>query len=286
MSIFQKKKNVDSEQSFTAQRRMLLGPNSSFYIQEAYNTLRTNIRFAIPGDGCKRLCLTSGRASEGKSTTILNLAISFADTGSKVLLIDGDMRRPSLARLLIEKASPGLSNVLAGFADVEDALRKDVRPNLDMIFAGEVPPNPLELLGSARMKTLIETMSQRYDYILVDTPPVSIVSDACEVANVTDGVLFLVRQNETEKDAVIRGIKQLELSNSRLLGFVLNGILEEGGKSYKYRYRYRYKYRSKYAYVSSGKKSENKRTAGNGQSEKPAEDQAENQLKGGNNNEA
>lgn len=256
MSIFKKKQPVDSEQSFTAQRRMLLGPNSSFYIQEAYNTLRTNIRFAIPGDGCKRLCLTSGLASEGKSTTILNLAISFAETGSKVLLIDGDMRRPSLARLLIEKVSPGLSNILAGLSDVDEAIRKDIRPHLDVIFAGEIPPNPLELLGNPRMKALIDEMSKRYDYILVDTPPVSIVSDACEVANVTDGVLFLVRQNSTEKDAVIRGVKQLELSNSRLLGFVMNGIMDEGGKSYKYRYRYRYryKYRSKYAYVASGKK--------------------------------
>lgn len=257
MSILKKKKISDPEQSFTAQRRLLLGPNSSFYIQEAYNTLRTNIRFAIPGEGCKRLCLTSGLASEGKSTTILNLAISFAETGSKVLLIDGDMRRPSQARLLIEKASPGLSNILAGLCDVEEAIRKDVRPNLDVLFAGEVPPNPLELLGNARMKQLIDTMSEHYDYILVDTPPVSIVSDACEVANVTDGVLFLVRQNETEKDAVIRGVKQLELSNSRLLGFVLNGIIDEGGKGYKYRYRYRYryKYRSKYAYVATNKKS-------------------------------
>ena len=258
MSILKKKPSVDSEHSFTAQRRLLLNPNSSFYIQEAYNTLRTNIRFAIPGEGCKRLCLTSGLASEGKSTTILNLAISFAETGSKVLLIDGDMRRPSLARLLIEKVSPGLSNVLAGLCDAADAIHHDVKPNLDVLFAGEIPPNPLELLGNPRMKKLIEDMSQVYDYILVDTPPVSIVSDACEVANVTDGVLFLARQNETDKEAVIRGVKQLELSNSRLLGFVLNGIVEEGGKSYKYRYRYRYryryKYRSKYAYAGYGKK--------------------------------
>ena len=272
MSLKKKRSASESDQSFTAQRRMLLGPNSSFYIQEAYNTLRTNIRFAIPGDGCKRLCLTSGLASEGKSTTILNLAISFSETGSKVLLIDADMRRPSLARLLIEKVSPGLSNVLAGLCDAEDVIRKEVKPNLDVIFAGEIPPNPLELLGNPRMKALIDKMSQVYDYILVDTPPVSIVSDACEVANVTDGVLFLVRQNETEKDAVIRGVKQLELSNSRLLGFVLNGIMDEGGKSYKYRYRYRYryryKYRSKYAYVSKSKK-----TSGN---------KSDNDSKGGN----
>lgn len=270
MSVIKKNTPKEPDQSFAAQRRMLLNSNSSFYIQEAYNTLRTNIRFAIPGEGCKRLCLTSGLASEGKSTTILNLAISFAETGGKVLLIDGDMRRPSLARLLIEKASPGLSNVLAGLVEAEEAIHKNVRPNLDMIFSGEIPPNPLELLGHPRMKALVDAMSSRYDYILIDTPPVSIVSDACEVANVTDGVLFLVRQNSTEKDAVIRGIKQLELSNSRLLGFVMTGIMDEGSKSYKYRYRYRYrykyKYQSKYAYVASGRKN-----AG----EKPVTNQAE-----------
>lgn len=256
MSIIKKKNSPDVEQSFTAQRRLLLGPTSSFYIQEAYNTLRTNIRFAIPGEGCKKLCLTSGLASEGKSTTILNLAMSFAETGSKVLLIDGDMRRPSLARLLIEKATPGLSNVLAGFATVEEAIRKDIRPHLDVIFSGEIPPNPLELLGSPQMRELVDSLAANYDYILVDTPPVSIVSDACEVANITDGVLFLVRQNMTEKDAVIRGVRQLELSNARLLGFVLNGMMEDGGKGYKYRYRYRYryKYQNKYAYVANSKK--------------------------------
>lgn len=266
MSLLKKKSSTDLEQSFAAQRRMLLGPNSSFYVQEAYNTLRTNIRFAIPGEGCKRLCLTSGLASEGKSTTILNMAISFSETGSKVLLIDGDMRRPSQAKLLIEKASPGLSNVLAGLCEPDEAVRRNVKPNLDVMFAGEIPPNPLELLGNARMKEMMETMSKRYDVILIDTPPVSVVSDACEVANVTDGVLFLVRQNKTEKEAVMRGIKQLELSNARLLGFVMNGVLDEGTKGYKYRYRYRYRYKyryqygkykysNKYSYAPTGKKS-------------------------------
>lgn len=262
MSLMRKKGNPDVEQSFTAQRRMLLGPNSSFYVQEAYNTLRTNIRFAIPGEGCKRLCLTSGLAGEGKSTTILNLAISFAETGSKVLLIDGDMRRPSQAKLMIEKASPGLSNVLAGLCDADAAIRRGIKPNMDVMFAGKIPPNPLELLGSARMKELIDSMSKRYDVILVDTPPVSVVSDACEVANVTDGVLFLVRQNRTDKDAVTRGIKQLELSNARLLGFVMNGVVDEGGKGYRYRYRYRYRYKYQYGNYTSKYTSTGRRKSG------------------------
>lgn len=253
----QKKKSAEIEQSFTAQRRLLLNANSSFYVQEAYNTLRTNIRFAIPGEGCKRLCVTSSVAGEGKSTTTLNLAISFADNGSRVLLIDADMRRPSLARLLIEQHNPGLSNVLAGICDVQDAIHKGIRPNLDVMFAGEIPPNPLELLGHARMGELLNEMSALYDVILLDTPPVGVVSDACEVANVTDGVLLLVHQHQTDKDSVTRSLKQLELSGAKLLGFVMNGVLDEGGKGYKYRYRYRYGYgykkRNKYLYEASGR---------------------------------
>lgn len=239
-----KKKTMDPEQSFVLKRRLILNKNSSFHIQEAYKTLRTNIRFSLHGEGCKKVCLTSSLASEGKSTTILNLAISFAETGSRVLLIDADMRRPSLARLLIEKAAPGLSNVLAGLSTVEEAVRKNIRPNLDVLLSGEIPPNPLELLGSATMKQMIEKLSSRYDYILLDTPPIGIVSDACEIASLTDGVLFLVRQGETEKEAVLRSVKQLEISNAKLLGFVLNGAAEPGGKGYrrKYKYGYRYKY--------------------------------------------
>lgn len=239
---FWKRNIMDPEQSFVLKRRLILNKNSGFHIQEAYKTLRTNIRFSLHGEGCKKVCLTSSLASEGKSTTVLNLAISFAETGSRVLLIDADMRRPSLARLLIERAAPGLSNVLAGLDTVEEAIRKDVRPNLDILFSGAIPPNPLELLGSTTMKQMIEDLSRRYDYILLDTPPIGIVSDACEVASLTDGVLFLVRQGETEKEAVLRSVKQLELSNAKLLGFVLNGAEESSGKGYKNRYSYRYKY--------------------------------------------
>lgn len=250
MSIKKQKKDqaLDQNQSYIMQRRHILGKNSSFYVQEAYKTLRTNIRFFLSGDGCKKFCITSGLASEGKSITILNLAISFAETGSKVLLIDGDMRRPSLARLLIENASPGLSNVLAGLCKPEEAIRKDVYPNLDVLFSGEIPPNPSELLGNHRMSRMLEHMSEIYDFILVDTPPVGVVSDVCVVGNMLDGVLFLVRQNYTEKDSVARGIKQLEISGAKLMGFVLNGSDKSRGS----RYSKKYKYKSKYGYYRYG----------------------------------
>ncbi len=230
-----KKESKKQEQSgFMNTRRQILNKNSSFSVQEAYKTLRTNVRFFLRGEGCKRICITSGAAGEGKSITLLNLAISIAEGGQKVLLIDADLRRPALARLMVEKATPGLSNILAGLVDVKEATRKEMYPNLDIIFSGDVPPNPSELLGSERMGQLIDDMAKEYDYILVDTPPVNVVSDACIVANLLDGVLMLVRQGRSRKDAVKRAVANLRLTGAKPLGFVLNGVVLEDKKSYGY----------------------------------------------------
>ena len=239
-----KNKKLDPSQNYVNQRRNILTNQSSFHVQEAYKALRTNVRFSLSGDGCKKLCITSCTSGEGKSITILNLAISFAQTGQKVLLIDGDMRRPSLAKLLIEKPAPGLSNYLAGLNSVNEVIRPNIYSNLDVIFSGEIPPNPSELLGSDNMQKLLETMTKRYDYILVDLPPVGVVADACVIANSLDGVLFLVRQNSAERDAVANGIKQLELSGAKLLGFVLNGA-QKDTKNYDDKYQYSYEQANK-----------------------------------------
>lgn len=227
----------DQAQGYMAQRRFILSKNSNFYVQEAYKTLRANMRFFLEGGRCGMFCITSGAPGEGKSITALNLAISFAQTGKRVLLIDGDMRRPSLSRLLIEKASPGLSNVLVGLATEEEAIRQEVYPNLDVVFSGDIPPNPSELLESPRMEMFIERMGKAYDCILMDTPPVNVVSDACVVANLLDGALFLVRGNKTDKASVARGVNQLKLSGAKILGFILNGIEPDTGKYGSY-YQY------------------------------------------------
>lgn len=209
---------------FMAQRRLILGQHSSFHVREAYKTLRTNIRFFLHNEACKRICITSSTLGEGKSITMLNLAISFAEDGKKVLLVDADMRRPALARLLIEKMAPGLSNVLAGINTPEEAIRKEIYPNLDVLFSGDIPPNPSELLGDERMQNLMDELAKVYDYILVDTPPVNMVSDTCIVANAIDGVLYLVRQGKTDRESVSRGINQLRLTGAKQLGFVINGM--------------------------------------------------------------
>lgn len=238
MSIFNKKTKAQGQSGAMNIRRQILSENSSFLVQEAYKTLRTNVRFYLGGKDCKRLCITSGIAGEGKSITLINLAISLAETGNKVLLIDGDLRRPAMARLLVEKAAPGLSGVLAGMDDLEEAIRKELYPNLDILFSGDVPPNPSELLDSEKMQSLIEDLSQKYDYILVDTPPVNVVSDACVVANLLDGVLLLVRKGRSRKGDVKRSVNSLCLTGAKILGFVLNGVPVES-KSYSYNYEYK-----------------------------------------------
>ena len=225
-------RNQDQVNNFMAQRRQILNKNTDFAIQEAYKQLRTNIRFCIRDQHCKKFCITSSQAGEGKSITILNLAISIAQTGKKVLLIDADMRRPTIARLLVEKASPGLSEVLLGEVTNEEAVHPSVYPNLDILFSGEIPPNPSEILSGESFAALIEASADKYDYILVDTPPVNVVTDACVIANLLDGVLLLVREGRTNKEEVRQAINNLQLTGAKILGYILNGVAAGSGKYY------------------------------------------------------
>ena len=228
---------VINEQQFAAvplQRKMILNESSPFVLQEAYKTLRTNLLFSLRGNGCKRFCITSSMPGEGKSITILNLAISIAQTGKKVLLIDADLRRPALGRLLAENAAPGLSNVLAGQLSAFEASRKQVYNNLDVMFSGDIPPNPSELLSSEQMMAMIEELSTQYDFILVDAPPVNMVSDCCIVANMLDGIVLLARQNKARKDGVRLAVNQLQLTNTKLLGCVFNGVAATAKRYYQY----------------------------------------------------
>ena len=237
----------NTAESYLIQRRRILSDKSSFHVQEAYRTLRINISFSLPGDGCKCVCITSSNMREGKSINSLNIAISFARAGNRVLLVETDMRRPSLARLLIEKGTPGLSNILVGQSTVEKACRREIFENLDIIFSGDIPPNPAELLGSTAMDKLLEKAKTEYDYVFIDTPPIGVVSDVCVMAKHLDGALFLVYQNKTEKEMVVQCIRQMELSGIKLLGFVVNHM-ERTGKKYGYKYK-----SGEYGYSSSKK---------------------------------
>lgn len=236
------------------ERKYILSSGSDFFIREAYKTLRTNVVYALAEEekNCKVIIVTSAMQSEGKSITAVNLAISFAEMNNRVLLVDCDLRRPKLSRLLELSAKVGLSNVLIKPEMLEQAIQTTKVANLDVLPTGDVPPNPSELLGSSRMHKLLESMRERYDYIILDTSPVNIVTDACVLVPESSGVLFVVRANRSERDAVAHAVDQLEYSKAKMLGFVLNGAGGDFGRYGKYRYgkykKYGYGHRYGYGY--------------------------------------
>lgn len=217
-----------------------------FAIVEAYKTLRTNLMFILPHEGCKKVVISSSNVGEGKSTTSINLAIAFAQMGSKVLLIDADMRRPSIYKKLKLANTKGLSSYLVGFCELDDIVSK-VNPYLDVITSGPIPPNPSEMLGSAKMDELLEALSESYDYIFMDMPPVNVVSDALILATKTDGMIFVIQDLITTHDDVQKAFSSIEFASVKLLGLVLNG----SSKNLRSKYRYRYMTNSRYTYSYS-----------------------------------
>jgi len=217
---------------------LMLSEDAPFAIQEAYKAIRTNIMFSIASDRCKRIVITSSVKGEGKSATAVNLAIAFAQNHSRVLLIDCDLRLPTDAAKLGTASTPGLSNLLVGMRSVNETIRS--LPNgLNLLPAGDIPPNPTELLGSDRMKQLLDLLSNHYDYILLDTPPVCTVSDATILAKETDGVVVVSRQGVATQDSIQETLNQLQFANAKLLGFVYTGVKNEKSKHYRnYGYDY------------------------------------------------
>lgn len=231
-------------------RRFLLTPKSDFFIREAYKTLRTNVSFSLTGEEkSKVVIVTSSLQNEGKSITAANLAISYAQTDRKVLLVDCDLRRPKMARLLQINNPVGLSNLLMDPFLKSSAIVSSGLPNLDVLLSGDIPPNPSELLSSPRMQKLLKELRKEYDFIILDTPPVNMVIDAVVLSPQSDGVLFVIRAGRSERGAVIHAVEQLEYAKAKILGFVLNGMeLEKTNYGYgKYRYK-RYGRYGRYGY--------------------------------------
>lgn len=220
-----------------AQKTVFLGDNLSFAAKEAYKLLRTNIIFSVPKTSNEKLArivgITSSLPGEYKSTTAANLAYSFAESGKRVLLIDCDMRRSDLAERFEIEDHSGLSDFLVGENTLEQIYHRNVLiDNLDLMLAGHVPPNPSELIGSGRMQALVEMVSAHYDYIILDLPPVTSVSDALVAAKYCDGIIIVVRQEGVKKAAVRETLRQLSFIDAHVLGFVYTGA-KSNGKYYK-----------------------------------------------------
>ncbi len=218
-------------------------------VAEAYRTLRSNIKFASLGQPLKTLLVTSTVAKEGKTSTSTNLAITLAQSGQRVLLVDADLRNPRLNRVFKIQREPGLSDVLIGRTSLEDAVYEvpDIA-NLYLLPCGPIPPNPAELLSSQALQNLMETLKQQYDLVIFDSAPLLPVSDSVELGKMVDGAILVVRAGVTERDFLEEVKRILENARLRVLGVVLNAVdLTRHYGYYRYRY-YRY-YRYSYSHV-------------------------------------
>lgn len=222
-----------------------LHKNLEFTATEQYKILRANLSFTIPENvKCPIIGVTSSIRGEGKSTTAVNLSYVLAENGKKVLLIDGDLRIPSIAKKMGIESTPGLTNLLMRFESRQlVSFQSSILENWYIIPAGNIPPNPSELLGSAKMEKLLENLSEEFDYIIIDLPPVNIVSDALAISRYITGMILVVREEYTEKKEFEACSRQLELSNVKVLGCVMNGAKTGSGSYGKYRRYYKkYKY--------------------------------------------
>jgi succinoglycan biosynthesis transport protein ExoP len=201
---------------------------------ESFRSLRTNLQFINVEGRPRSFVISSAGPGEGKSTTTANLAISLAETGAKVALIDGDLRSPKVAEYLDIEGGVGLTDVLIGRAELVDVLQKWGRGHLYVLAAGRIPPNPSELLGSAAMATVLETLTSRFDYVLIDAPPLLLVTDAAVVSKLAGGVILVAASGSTKKQEFTGAVRALEAVGSRLLGIVVTMLPTKGPDSYGY----------------------------------------------------
>lgn len=237
----------------TTENFEVLSENSSFAYAEAFKTLRTNIEFVAATEKSKVIMTLSTLAGEGKTTVSINLAIALAQSSKKVLLIDCDMRRPKVQRYLRIKSSAkyGLSTVLNGTSEYEQAIGFIEELGVYVMLAGPTPPNPSELLASNRCAEMFKELGNRFDYIICDTPPVSIVSDALVLSKYTDGATLVVRQDYASTAQIKDAVEKLKTVDVKLLGTILNNYDEKTASGYKYSYDKYYRYG---AYYETSKK--------------------------------
>lgn len=227
----------------------MFGPYLNFAATEAYKLLRTNIVFSFPDDGKGKVVgITSAVQAEGKSTTSANTAYALAEAGYHVLLLEADLRKPTISSKLSIERNPGLSNLLVARGDYRELIQHCASASkFDIISSGDIPPNPSELLGSDRMAEVIAELKEDYDYIIMDLPPVTVVSDTVAVSKNLDGIIMVVRAGVSDQQMLEEAMRQLSMVNVRLVGFTYRDS-DIAGKRYsnnKYSKKY-YKYYTEY----------------------------------------
>lgn len=195
--------------------------NSSLY-DEAIRSVRTNIQFADIDHKNKIIAMTSSKPSEGKTTVVYKLAQSFAENGERVVLLDFDLRAPKLGLVAGIDNNVGLTNVITGKLELDRALYRDKgQENLLLLLSGPTPPNPAEILASNHIKDLVNELSQSFDYVFIDTPPVGLFTDASIVSTFCDGMIFAIKSNDTKKEEIARALDNLKKVNAKVIGAVL-----------------------------------------------------------------
>jgi len=222
----------------SVKRMLVTAFNPRSPVSEAYRTLRTNISFSSVDSEIKTILVTSAGPGEGKSTTISNLGVAYAQAGQKVLLIDSDLRKPVLHRIFHVSNKIGLTDILTNNAEIGQAVRQTFVPDLHLLPSGPIPPNPSELLGSRKMAALVEELRGKYDMILIDTPPVLALTDAQIVSSLSDGVLLVIDSGKVRQQIALRAKANLEQVNARILGVILNNVIHKESEHYYYSYYY------------------------------------------------
>ena len=245
---------VSSASKAMTERRSMIGPKMNFASAEAYKLLRTNVMFSFPNANESHVIgITSSFRGEGKSITAINLAYTFAETGKDILLIEGDMRLPTMAGRLALAAKPGLSNVLVGTDSVALAVQEyrvtegERAVSFDVLVSGDIPPNPSELLGSPRTAAFLKKAKEKYDFIILDLPPVTAVTDAIVASHLVDGMVVVVRAGHAVRGGLADTMRQLSLAEAHVLGFVFNGAASGESKYYKKGYYKKGYYSSNYS---------------------------------------
>ena len=249
MGLFEKKRRHKSFMSGNNENKKTLHKNLEFTATEQYKLIRANLDFTLPeNEKCPVIGVTSSMRGEGKSTTAVNLSYVFAEKGSKVLLIDADLRIPSIAKKLDVESSPGLADLLRGKGAQISEFQSHLLNNWFVLPSGDIPPNPSELLGSSRMENILNQLREIFDYIIIDLPPVNLVSDAISISSLISGMIVVIREEYTEKKELERCFRQLKLSNVNILGCVMNEAKSGSGSYGKYK---KYKYYKYYRQSSS-----------------------------------
>ncbi len=227
-----KKKTINSPLS-SADLFCNMKGGTAFRVIETYKSIRTSLMFTLSGAKDNAFLLTSAEPNSGKSVTSANLALSFAQTGLRILLIDCDMRNASQQKIFAQDNSKGLSNVLGGMASFDSIVKRGVKENLDLLTAGQVPPNPSELLGSDNMKTLLDNVKKQYDFVILDCPPIELVSDTSSLLLHVPQTIVIARQNHAVYDEVIHTVESIKAVGGKILGAILTDV-REANKSYSY----------------------------------------------------